>query len=273
LGVSLVRALLDVGAAVVWAGRSPSAYDSAGLKSQFGSSSQVQWIDLDVTSDESVRAAADRLGSQVDILINNAESLARAAAREADVESARAQMDINYFGLLRLAQAFGPPMLAAATGAASIAPTAAIPAADAAATASIGGVAVIAATGGVSAPAVGTPMMAWVNLLSVYALSPLPAQSAFSASKAAAYSCAQSLRAEMSRVGIRVINVFPGPIDDEGNREVLLPKMAPAVLARAIAKALQDGVEDVYPGEVAQDWYTRWYNNPMGLERELATDR
>jgi NAD(P)-dependent dehydrogenase (short-subunit alcohol dehydrogenase family)/uncharacterized OB-fold protein len=240
LGLTLVRALIDVGAAVVWAGCNPSAANAAGLKSQLGSSSQVQWVDFDVTSDESVRAAAGRIGSRVDILINNVESLVGAAAREGDVESARAEMDINYFGLVRLARAFGPLMRA---------------------------------TAGVSAPVVGAPMMAWVNLLSIYALSALPASSSFSASKAAAYSCAQSLRTEMSRAGIRVINVFPGPIDDEDNREVLPPKMPPAALARAMVKALQDGVEDVYPGEVAQDWYTRWYTNPKGLEHELATDR
>jgi NAD(P)-dependent dehydrogenase (short-subunit alcohol dehydrogenase family) len=237
LGVALVHALIDVGAAVVWAGCKPSAAYAEGLKSQLSLSSQVRWVDLDVTSDESVRAAADRIGSQVDILINNAESPLGAATREGDVESARAKvdpaaaaMDVNYFGLVRLARAFGPLMRATATGAAGVPSKA-------------------AATTGV--PAVGTPMLAWVNLLSIYALSALPARSAFSASKAAAYSFAQSLRAEMSQAGIRVINVFPGPIDDEGNREVLLPKMAPAALARALVKALQDGVEDVYPGEVA----------------------
>jgi NAD(P)-dependent dehydrogenase (short-subunit alcohol dehydrogenase family) len=113
-------------------------------------------------------------------------------------------------------------------------------------------------------PAVGTPMMAWVNLLSIDALSVAPGRSALSASQAAAYSFTQSLRTELQPAGIRVLNIFPGPIDDERNRELLPPKVAPVALARAIVKALQDGVEDVYPGEVAQNWYTRWYNNLRG---------
>ena len=44
----------------------------------------------------------------------------------------------------------------------------------------------------------------------------------------------------------------------------------PAALASAIVKALRDGVEDVYPGDVAQEWLERWRDNPKVLERELA---
>jgi short-subunit dehydrogenase len=103
-------------------------------------------------------------------------------------------------------------------------------------------------------------MMAWVNLLSIYALTGVSTQSTFAASKAAACSFAQSLRAEMLPTGIRVINVFPGP------------DMMPIALAQSIVKALQDGIEDLFPGEIAQDWLTQWRNNPKGLERELTPD-
>jgi NAD(P)-dependent dehydrogenase (short-subunit alcohol dehydrogenase family) len=146
---------------------------------------------------------------------------------------AKAEMDINYFGALRLAQEFGPALK------------------------------------GRSADGV-THAAAWVNLLSIYALSNFPPHGTFSASKAAAYSLAQCQRAEMRPAGIRVINVFPGPIDDEWNQNLPPPKVAPASLASAIVKALRDGVEDVYPGDVAQEWLERWRDNPKVLERELA---
>jgi NAD(P)-dependent dehydrogenase (short-subunit alcohol dehydrogenase family) len=142
-------------------------------------------------------------------------------------------MDINYLGALRLAQAFGGALKSRAAD-------------------------------GV------TSATAWVNLLSIYALSNFPAHGTYSASKAAAYSLAQCLRAEMRSSGIRVINVFPGPIDEEWNQALPPPKVAPAALASAIVKALRDGVEDVYPGEVAQEWLERWRDNPKVLERELA---
>ena len=78
------------------------------------------------------------------------------------------------------------------------------------------------------------------------------------------------LRAEMRPSGIRVINLFPGPLDDDWNQQMPPPKLAAATLASAIVKALRDGVEDVYPGDVAQEWLERWRANPKVLERELA---
>jgi len=242
LGVGLIRALLDAGAALVWAGCAPGSATRGELGELSGAFEQVRLVSLDVTSDESVQAAADQVASQLDILVNNAERCASdlgsapnapallgaaAAAHEGDLISARAEIDTNYFGLLRLARAFVPAMRARGASAAS---------------------------------AGNAPMMAWVNLLSIYALMGVSTQSTFAASKAAACSFAQSLRAEMLPAGIRVINVFPGP------------GMAPVALAQSIVKALQDGVEDLYPGEVAQDWLTQFRANPKGLERELTPD-
>ena len=83
-------------------------------------------------------------------------------------------------------------------------------------------------------------------------------------------SLAQCLRAEMRPAGVRVINVFPGPIDDEWNQLLPPPKLAPETLSRAIVGALRDGIEDVYPGDVAQEWLARWRDNPKALERELS---
>ena len=117
-----------------------------------------------------------------------------------------------------------------------------------------------------------TGATAWVNLLSIYALANFPPHGTYSASKAAAHSLAQCLRAEMRPAGIRVVNVFPGPIDDEWNQNLPPPKLAPAALASAIVKALQQGIEDVYPGDIAQEWLERWRENPKVLERELAVN-
>ena len=113
----------------------------------------------------------------------------------------------------------------------------------------------------------------WVNLLSVYALSNYPPHGTFSASKAAAYSLAQCLRAEMRPTGIRVINVFPGRSTTSGTRTCRRPKVAPAALASAIVKALKEGIEDVYPGDVAQEWLERWRENPKVLERRAGGGR
>ncbi|RST50612.1 SDR family NAD(P)-dependent oxidoreductase [Variovorax sp. MHTC-1] len=233
VGQAIVRALVKAGADIVWVGHAEPWKKMGGLE-DITALPQVTLVPLDLTNGRSVSELAGEIGGKVDIVINNAEvhrSFGIGARRGTDV--AKAEMDINYFGLLRLAQEFGPALK------------------------------------GRSADGVSSAT-AWVNLLSIYALSNFPPHGTFSASKAAAYSLAQCLRAEMRPAGIRVVNVFPGPIDDEWNQHMPPPKLAPSALANAIVKALRDGIEDVYPGDVAQEWLERWRDNPKVLERELA---
>ncbi|WP_198085741.1 SDR family NAD(P)-dependent oxidoreductase [Variovorax sp. E3] len=233
-GQAIVRALVKAGADIVWVGHAEPWKKMGDGLDDISALPQVTLVPLDLTNGRQVTELAGSIGGKVDIVINNAEvhrTFGIGARRGTDV--AKAEMDINYFGLLRLAQEFGPALK------------------------------------GRSADGV-TGATAWVNLLSIYALSNFPSHGTFSASKAAAHSLAQCLRAEMRPAGIRVINVFPGPIDDEWNQHTPPPKLAPTALANAIVKALRDGVEDVYPGDVAQEWLERWRDNPKVLERELA---
>jgi NAD(P)-dependent dehydrogenase (short-subunit alcohol dehydrogenase family)/uncharacterized OB-fold protein len=233
LGQAIVRAMVQAGADIVWVGHAEPWKKFGGLD-DITALPQVTLVPLDLTNSRSVTELAGEIGGKVDIVVNNAElhrTFGIASRRGTDV--AKAEMDINYFGLLRLAQEFGPALKARS------------------------------ADGTTSATA-------WVNLLSIYALSNFPPHGTFSASKAAAYSLAQCLRAEMRPAGIRVVNVFPGPIEDEWNQHLPPPKLAPTALANAIVKALREGVEDVYPGDVAQEWLERWRDNPQVLERELA---
>ena len=116
-----------------------------------------------------------------------------------------------------------------------------------------------AAAGAASGPgaAAGAGAGGWVNLLSVDALCSLPSQPTFSASMAAALSLSQTLRARMRPSGLRVINVFAGPT-------------SPDSLSRSVIEALREGAEDVYPGDVAQQWLARWLESPKVLEREVT---
>lgn len=233
VGQALVRGIIDAGADLVWVGYTDPWKNSAEFTA-LRALPQVALLPLDLTDSQSVQESAAEIGGKVDILINTAEvHCAHGIASRSGVEAAHAEMDVNYFGLLRLAQEFGPVMRSRG------------------------------ADGQVSASA-------WVNLLSIYALSNFPPHGTFSASKAAALSLSQCLRAEMRAGGVRVINVFPGPIDDEWSQMLPPPKLSADALAKAIVDALKDGVEDVYPGDVAQEWLARWQENPKVLERELA---
>ena len=233
LGQALVKALAKAGADIIWVGHNEPWKKFAGFD-ELQKIPQVTLLPLDITDSKNVREAAAEIAGKVDILVNNAEHhRSFGIANRQGVETARAEMDVNYFGLLRLAQEFGPAMRARG------------------------------ADGRASA-------VAWVNLLSIYAHANFPPHGTFSASKAAAHSLTQCLRAEMRPAGVRVINVFPGPIDDEWNQLLPPPKLAPDTLARSILAALREGVEDVYPGDVAQEWLARWRDNPKALERELS---
>ena len=82
----------------------------------------------------------------------------------------------------------------------------------------------------------------------------------------------ESLRAELRPGGVRMVNVFFGPLDTEWFQTVPPPKVAPANLAHAVIDALKSGLEDVFVGDVAEDVRARLAVNPKALERELASE-
>lgn len=86
-----------------------------------------------------------------------------------------------------------------------------------------------------------------VNVLSILGRVNLPAVGSYSASKAAAFSLTQGIRAELAAQGTLVIGVMPGFVDTDMAAGVNQPKMTPAAVATEIVGALQLGIEDVYP--------------------------
>jgi len=74
---------------------------------------------LDVCSDASVRACVDAVlaeAQRIDVLVNNAGHALIAALEETSLEQARAQMETNYFGALRMMLAVLPAMRARNAG-------------------------------------------------------------------------------------------------------------------------------------------------------------
>jgi NAD(P)-dependent dehydrogenase (short-subunit alcohol dehydrogenase family) len=91
-----------------------------------------------------------------------------------------------------------------------------------------------------------------VNILSILSLVNLPASGSYSVSKAAAYSMNQGVRAELASQQTKVIGVMPGAVDTDMAKEFEGPKEKPLDIAEAAIKAVEDGVEDVFPGDMAQ---------------------
>jgi NAD(P)-dependent dehydrogenase (short-subunit alcohol dehydrogenase family) len=81
-----------------------------------------------------------------------------------------------------------------------------------------------------------------VNMLSTGALKVLPRMTSYCASKAAAWSLTQGLRAELEAKGIDVIAMFPGATDTRLTAHLTIPKLSPKTVADATIAAIRDGV-------------------------------
>jgi short-subunit dehydrogenase len=109
-----------------------------------------------------------------------------------------------------------------------------------------------------------------VNMLSILARVNIPFNGSYSASKAAALSLTQGVRAELAAQGTLVIAVMPGTVDTRMSTEYPPPKVSPAVVATSALQAVQDGVEDVYPGEQAVEMAAQLAHDAKAVEKQLA---
>ena len=72
-------------------------------------------IPLDVRSDDSVRACVERVG-KIDVLVNNAGYSLMGSAEETSLDEAKAQLETNFFGVVRMVKAVLPGMRKAGAG-------------------------------------------------------------------------------------------------------------------------------------------------------------
>jgi NAD(P)-dependent dehydrogenase (short-subunit alcohol dehydrogenase family)/uncharacterized OB-fold protein len=232
-GQAMVRAMAAAGASIIFVGMA-DPWKPFPAEATLREIPGVETIALDITDTQSVADAAGELAHRVDILVNTAEhTRIGGIVHRHGMTIAHEEMEIRYFGLLRLAQHFGPAMRARGADGANAA-------------------------------------AAFVNLLSVHALMNWPQYGAFSATEAACLSAAQALRAELRGGGVKVLNMFAGPLDTEWFQSVPPPKLAPSALASATIDALRKGIEDAYVGDIAKDIKARLEVLPKALERELG---
>ncbi|MFC8796571.1 oxidoreductase [Promicromonospora sp. NPDC057138] len=164
IGKAAATALAGAGFEVIGTGRR-----TAHLTAPAG----VTYLDLDVTSDESVASAVkqaiDRFG-QIDVLVNNAGVGSTGAAEEFSITQTQDIFDINVYGVMRMIKAVLPHMRARRSG-------------------------------------------RIVNVSSLSGFVPSPFMTVYVATKHAVEGYAQSLDHEVREYGIRVVLVEPGPIN------------------------------------------------------------
>ena len=198
---------------------------------RIGLGSQI--MPLDLTDTVSVQELAAEIGGKTDILINTAEHVRPGGALDRrDIATAREEMETAYFGPLRLMQSFGSAMKSRG------------------------------ADGNNSASA-------WVNLFSVYALANADGFGLSNAGQSAALSLSQSLRASFLGSGVKVINGFLSPLEEDWRQPLPPPKVTAKSVSDAVTNALKAGTEQFCVGAIAEDIYERWRRDPAALEREL----
>jgi 2-keto-3-deoxy-L-rhamnonate aldolase RhmA/NAD(P)-dependent dehydrogenase (short-subunit alcohol dehydrogenase family) len=109
-----------------------------------------------------------------------------------------------------------------------------------------------------------------VNMLSILSHVNLPLMGSLCASKAAALSLTQAVRAELGGQGTRVMGVLPGAVDTDMTAGVDIPKLQPAEVAAAIVHGLLTGAEEVYPGDMAAGTAAGLATDPKGVERQYG---
>lgn len=233
LGQAVAKALSDAGAAIVFVGIAEPWKPFPG-QDRLEKIRSVEIMPLDATDTESVNDLADTIGARIDIIVNTSEHIRPGGLLDRKgVNVAREELDAGYLSLLRLAQAFGPVLR-------------------------------FRGADGVNSAC------AWVNIFSIYAQMAWPAYGAYSAAQAAMLGASMSLRGELRGGGVRVVHVFTGPTEDEWFQPLPPPKVAASQIAAAVVDALRRGLEDVWVGDIAQDFKARLAANPKALEREIG---
>jgi NAD(P)-dependent dehydrogenase (short-subunit alcohol dehydrogenase family) len=110
-----------------------------------------------------------------------------------------------------------------------------------------------------------------VNMLSILSQVNLPLMGSLCASKAAALSLTQGVRAQLAPQGTVVLAVMPGAVDTDMTKDFPPPKMDPADVASAVMDAIEAGLEEVYPGDMAIDIARRLAADPKGVEKAFAS--
>jgi NAD(P)-dependent dehydrogenase (short-subunit alcohol dehydrogenase family) len=191
---------------------------------------RVRVLTLDVTDQASIDACAAAV-SEVNVLINNAGVLAFGDVLTGDLTLFERDLAVNYLGALRVTRAFLPALRTAA---------------------SAGGRAAI------------------VNVLTLIALAPVGPMAGYSASKAAAHSMTQALRAAVRDDGIDVFGAYPGGIDTDMLAGVEADKADPALVAQRIVAGLQAGEQIIWPDDASAGAGAVYLGDPVQLEQLLA---
>ncbi len=110
-----------------------------------------------------------------------------------------------------------------------------------------------------------------VNLLSVVSFVTFPMFGGYNASKAAEWSFTQALRADLAPKKIKVVGVFPGPIDTDMAKDIPFDKTPPIHVAQEVFAGIDAGHEDIFPDPMSKQLYQGWKADHKAIEKQFAS--
>ncbi len=118
-GLKAAKDFADKGYQIFATMRNPTGKNAVSKAELESHSTQIKVVDMDVTSDASVKEAMSTIlaeAGNIDVLINNAGIMYLGITEAFSVEQAKFQMETNYFGAIRVMQAVLPAMRKAGSG-------------------------------------------------------------------------------------------------------------------------------------------------------------
>ncbi len=96
-----------------------------------------------------------------------------------------------------------------------------------------------------------------------------PGIASYSASKTAIRFIIQAARQELAADGIKVMGVYPGPIDTDMAKDFDMEKASPCDVAKETIAAIESGVDDVFPDPFAKELYAAYKVSPQKAEENI----
>jgi len=224
IGCALVEEAFRRGAKKIYA-TSRNIFQLGSLASQY--QGIVVPLSLDVTNNDEVKRVVQEAGDSQILINNSGFSGYSGVCFNYSEETARREIEVNYFGQINLIRAFYKTLIKNQNG-------------------------------------------AIVNVVSIGGLSAFPLCATYSASKAAAHSLTQSVRAELAPHGISVFGVYHGPINTDMADGINIDKETASNAATRIFDGIVQGIEDITTDSFADNFVNRLRLDSKVVEKDIG---
>ncbi len=93
----------------------------------------------------------------------------------------------------------------------------------------------------------------------------------YSASKAASLSASRGIRAELKKQGTHVVATMPVQVETDMGRQLPEPRLSTKEVAAESLDAVEQGIDEVFPGELTRQVMAQFQANPKGVQAHMLS--